>query len=508
MQILLTNQGTRNYARILLLLGAGISLAVSGCAQTVFLPEVPEVRARNHVASLTLHAVNENGRDAFSFEGNAVAPVIRASPGDVLKITYINDLPAKSSETCAINPCLDMTNLHFHGLSISPNSPQDDVIGMMARPGQTLHYSVEIPRDHPPGLFWYHTHPHGESHRQALDGMSGAIVIEGMERYVPGVARLRERVMVVRGRSIEHDPNAAELMRAVEIPPKGCGGESEAVAEIFTLNGVVRPRIAIAPNERQLWRVVNASADRYLDLQLGEQTFEILALDGMPLAYHDPEHPARVTDHLLLAPAGRLEAIVTGPPPGIHESLRTRCVNTGPDGDPNPEMVLADLVQPGSAQPSPLKTDAQPTRLKAHAIDERAPLYKPIDVEPLKQAAPDFTVIFTEDKNGFYINGRKYAPEASSMTSARVGTYEHWRILNRTAELHPFHIHQVHFLAYAENGVPLAHPEWLDTVNVPYAGSVDVILDFTDPIIKGMSVFHCHLLNHEDKGMMAKILFK
>ena len=64
------------------------------------------------------------------------------------------------------------------------------------------------------------------------------------------------------------------------------------------------------------------------------------------------------------------------------------------------------------------------------------------------------------------------------------------------------------FLAYAENGVPLAHPEWLDTVNVPYAGSVDVILDFTDPIIKGMSVFHCHLLNHEDKGMMAKILFK
>jgi FtsP/CotA-like multicopper oxidase with cupredoxin domain len=338
--------------------------------------------------------------------------------------------------------------------------------------------------------------------------MSGAIVIEGMERYFPDVARLRERVVVVRGRSIEHDPNAAELMRTVEIPPKGCGGEAEVVEEIFTVNGVVRPRIEIAPNERQLWRVVNASADRYLDLQLEGQTFEILALDGMPLAYHDPEHPTRATEHLLLAPAGRLEAIVTGPPPGIHESLRTLCVNTGPDGDPNPEMVLADLVQPSSAQPSAHKTDAQPARLKSHASDERAPLYKPIDVEPLKQAAPDFTVIFTEDKNGFYINGRKYAPDASPMTSARAGTYQHWRILNQTAELHPFHIHQVHFLAFAENGVPLAHPEWLDTVNVPYGGSVDVILDLTDPIIKGMSVFHCHLLNHEDKGMMAKILFK
>jgi hypothetical protein len=77
-----------------------------------------------------------------------------------------------------------------------------------------------------------------------------------------------------------------------------------------------------------------------------------------------------------------------------------------------------------------------------------------------------------------------------------------------SAELHPFHIHQAHFLAYAENGVPLARPAWRDTVNVPYRSSVDVIPDLTAPVIKGMSVFHCHLLNHEDKGMMAKILFK
>jgi FtsP/CotA-like multicopper oxidase with cupredoxin domain len=142
-----------------------------------------------------------------------------------------------------------------------------------------------------------------------------------------------------------------------------------------------------------------------------------------------------------------------------------------------------------------------------HDIAARPPLYRLIDVEPLKRAAPDFTVTFTEDKNGFYINGRKFAVDASPMTSARIGTYQHWRIVNQTGELHPFHIHQVHFLAYAENGAPLANPAWLDTVNVPYRGSVDVILDFTDPVIKGMSVFHCHLLNHEDKGMMAKILF-
>jgi len=503
MELLGTNQKTGKYTNILLLMATQIFLAAVGWAQAISLPEPPQVRAKNHVVSLTLHAVNENGRDAFAFNGANVAPVIRASPGDVLKITYVNDLPVKSPETCAVNPCMDMTNLHFHGLTVSPDAPQDDVLSMLATPGHILHYSVEIPRNHPPGLFWYHTHPHGESHRQVLDGMSGAIVIEGMQRYAPEVRRLRERVLVVRGRSIEHDPNAAELRQDVEIPAKGCGGEAEAVEEIFTVNGAVRPRIEIAPNERQFWRIVNASADRYLDLQLDGHTFEIVALDGMPLAYHEPNNPTRTTNHLLLAPAGRLEAIVTGPEPGTHSALRTLCVDTGPVGDPNPGMVLADVAQPGSGQPI-----THVASERARAIDDRPPVYKPVDVEPLKKTAPEFTVTFTEDKKGFYINGRKFAADASPMTTVRVGTYQHWRILNQTGELHPFHIHQVHFLAYAENGVPLAHPAWLDTVNVPYGRSVDVILDFTDPVIKGMSVFHCHLLNHEDKGMMAKILFK
>jgi FtsP/CotA-like multicopper oxidase with cupredoxin domain len=95
-----------------------------------------------------------------------------------------------------------MTNLHFHGLTVSPDAAQDDVLNMMASPGQTLRYTVQIPREHPPGLYWYHTHPHGESHRQVLDGMSDALVIEGMQSYVPALIGLPERVLVVNGRSI------------------------------------------------------------------------------------------------------------------------------------------------------------------------------------------------------------------------------------------------------------------------------------------------------------------
>jgi suppressor of ftsI len=499
--------GRGKFARILFL-ALQTFLTAYGSAQTASAPEPPQVRSEDHVLSLTLDAVNENGRDAFAYEGKTVAPVIRAFPGDTLSITYFNNLPEKSDETCAVNPCMDMTNLHFHGLSVSPHAPQDDVLTMLAKPGEVLHYSVKIPRDHPPGLFWYHTHPHGESDRQVLDGMSGAIVIEGIERYVPEVRGLRERVMVVRGRSIKHDPNAAALMRDVEIPAKGCGGETEAVEEIFTVNGALRPKIEISPKERQFWRIVNASPDRYLDLQLDGGILQIVALDGMPLAYHDPQHPKRAADHVRLAPAGRVEAIVTGPALQAHASLRTLCVDTGPDGDPNPEMVLADLTQ---ASPEPMNPDQQkpdPLRAPEQRTETKPPAYKPVNVERLKKRAPSFTVIFTEDKKGFYINGKKFAMDAAPMTTVRVGGYQHWSIVNRTSEIHPFHIHQVHFLSYAQNGAPLTHPAWLDTVNVPVGGTVDVILDFTNPVIKGMAVFHCHLLNHEDKGMMAKILFK
>ena len=116
------NHKRGKYAQIPLLIAVQMILTTLSWAQDVSLPEPPQARAKNHVVSLTLRAVNENGRDAFKFNGETVAPVIRASPGDTLKITYINDLPAKSAETCAPNPCTNMTNLHFHGLTVSPDA--------------------------------------------------------------------------------------------------------------------------------------------------------------------------------------------------------------------------------------------------------------------------------------------------------------------------------------------------------------------------------------------------
>jgi suppressor of ftsI len=476
------------------------ALMCASCeGRVVSLPDVPIVRSRDGLATVTLTARRRpDGRDAFVFDGRDVPPTIRIAPGDTLKIHYVNALPVVP-ESVPRNGQMNMTNLHFHGLSVSPRRPQDDVLDMMAMPGEALDYTLDIPRDHLPGLHWYHTHPHGESHRQVLDGMSGALIIEGIEAYAPEVRTLRERVLLIRELDIENNPHAAALRAHVQVEQTACGESHDQVDRLFTINGMLRPEIAMRPGERQFWRIVNAGADRYVDIEAPNQRFEIVAYDGLPVAYHDPGHSPLRVHHVLLPPAGRVEAIVTAPDRGGRSPLRTRCVDTGPDGDPNPGMLLADIASTDTAPAGLPEWPGVPTATPpAFGLD---------DVQPATREPPRFTAVFSEDDKGFYINGQKYSADAQPMVRAKIGGYEHWKIVNNSREIHPMHIHQVHFLPFLENDRPFPDPHWLDTVNVPVGGSVDVIMDFTDPIIRGMSLFHCHLLNHEDKGMMAKVLF-
>src|SRR6476660_4351052 len=466
-------------------------------AQDGLLPELPEARSPITLIAAT-HPVT--GKSEFRYGDNNTSPVIRVEPGTVLNVEYKNELAPQSKEDCFGHPCMQMTNLHFHGLHVSPDAPQDDVLTMLASPGETLDYSVQVPRQEAPGLYWYHTHPHGESYIQDLDGMSGAIVVEGIERYVPEVLNMRERILVLRDLVLPTDAaQQKRVMESVSMQTTQCGSAPEKPERAFTVNGSLRPQIDIAPRERQFWRIVNASPDRYADLEVDSVSLDVVALDGMPLAYHDPSIRKRSMSHVLVPPAGRVEAIVTVLPADSHAALRTRCFDTGADGDSNPAMILADIVS------------AKPPNLKTRPGLGGAPVYITFPPKVLKRveaSEPKFVVNFTEDKQGFYINGKKFEMNAGPMLTVDVGSLQHWRVLNPTREVHPFHIHQVHFLVYAVDNKPVKDPVWLDTVNVSYGSSVDLVMDFTDPIIRGMSVFHCHLLSHEDKGMMAKILFR
>jgi suppressor of ftsI len=490
--------GSRRSFFVLAVLASLVPGIPSLLGQDVTLPELPQVSG-----PFTLSAVTDSasGKSRFRYNGNDVPPTIRVRPGQDIRVEYVNGLSRVSKERCVMMPCSNRSNLHFHGLHVSPEAPQDDVLTMSAAPGETLRYTVSVPRNQPPGLYWYHTHQHMESYRQDLDGMSGAIVVEGIDRYLPELRHMAERIMVLRDAELdEQGPQRSALMRKVSLQAQGCGSSTEQPERVFTVNGVVRPEIQIAPGEHQFWRVVNASPDLYADIEIDGSTFDVVALDGMPFAFHEPKIRSRRMSHVLLAPAGRMEAIVTGPQAGVRATLHTRCFDTGSDGDPNGAMVLADLAPKHSSRAS-----------RTIVEDTGRPVYQPVPLavaHSVEQSEPQFTTVFTEDKNGFYINGKKFMMDSPPMLTVQIGSYEHWRVVNKTNEVHPFHIHQVHFLAYARNGERLQQQEWLDTVNVPPMGSVDLVMDFTDPIIRGTSLFHCHLLNHEDKGMMAKIVFR
>src|ERR1700730_3588840 len=252
---------------------------------------------------------------------------------------------------------------------------------------------------------------------------------------------MRERGFVVRELFVPTDSAVRKrVMKSVSMQTTQCGTAPEKPERAFTVNGSLRPKIDIAPGERQFWRIVNASPDLYADLELGSGSFEIVALDGIPLAYHDRSIRTRSMSHVLLPPAGRVEAIVTGPPADSHAALRTRCFDTGPDGDSNPAMILADIV---SVQPSSLKTRNAPGGTPVYITSP------PETLKHVEASEPQFAVTFTEDKQGFYINGQKFEMNAGPMLTVDVGSLQHWRVLNPTREVHPFHIHQVHFLAYA-----------------------------------------------------------
>lgn len=477
------------------------------------LPGIPEVDAVDGTATLDLvAALDKHGRPAFYWKDQEVAPTIRLRPGDSIHLHYENRLP----QVCGLGLESD-SNLHFHGLTTAPIVHGDDVIATKVQPGTSFDYIVKINPDQPPGLYWYHPHPHGLANWEIDNGMAGAIVVEGIADEIRSLAGLREQVFVLRDEPNDTSVAAAELLTARaqhgfpsaappdpdEVGPP-CGVETSAQPSI---NGFPSATIAIKPGERQLWRIVNASGHRHFDLALvnAKMAFErgsmqLAGIDGVPLGYYRNAAPLRPIEHIVIPPAGRAEIVVTGPP--LPDYLVSLCYNAGPSGDINPWAILGGLIDDDAR--TPMDRIAAPFGLRP------APEY--LAVPP---PAERRVIRFEEDKKGFYIDHKAYNPAGPPLITARVGTTEEWTLENDTDEVHDFHIHQVHFIAESTNGIPEAHPHWADTVDIPpqrhgpgnvlRPSTVKVLLDFRDPVIRGTFLFHCHIVDHEDGGMMAKI---
>jgi suppressor of ftsI len=481
-----------------------------------------EVQSSNGIVSLHLNAILDphTGAPAFAYQESKQAPTIRVHPGDTIDLTYENDLPPSPSEP------LNMTNLHFHGLSVSPNPPADDAM-LMAMPGQNIHYSLRIPPEQPPGIYWYHPHAYGETNWQVSNGMAGAIIVEGVSSYVPQLVGMRERVLIVRDILMRPDfSTLAKLKRTLSskralldngLTSSACSSQPDE-NHILTVNGATMPTIGIAAGERQFWRIVNAGAGRYLDLAVDGESVQLVSLDGVPLAAYPGNAVTQTVGHVLVPPAGRAEIIVTGRSSGA--ALRTLCFDSGPIGDPNPAAPLAILKAPTAAEESiatSSRTIVKPSpggskTKKARFVGSGNGVYTALPAPTTKR-----TITLDEAPDGlsFFINGKAFAMNAPPLITAQAGTVEEWTVLNTTEEVHDFHIHQIHFAVEEVNGQAQSPYRWVDTVNVPYQttaadgtttpGKVKLLMDFRDPVIRGTFMFHCHILEHEDGGMMAKI---
>jgi FtsP/CotA-like multicopper oxidase with cupredoxin domain len=454
-------------AGALLLAGGSYGVLRGGSATPVSAEPVSFSSGQGRVVKYTLTAdeqVFQIGTKRVlgkGYNGRYVGPTLVLRPGDTLDLQLVNRLS-------------EPTNLHFHGMHVSPTGLSDNVFRMV-EPGQTARYVVKLPPDVDPGLYWYHSHNHPLSSEQVFGGLSGLIVVEGMLGLLPANLRgIPDKTFALKDFQ-DHDG---------AIPSKDADIHIGAPTN-RTVNGELDPRINIRPGETQLWRFANIGANIFYDLALDGHTFHVVAQDANPV------WKVWATDHLLMPPGSRFEVLVQGAKAGTY-TLRTRAYGTGPAGNQFPEATLATVVSSGRAQP--------PAVLPTSLVPKTVPWGYLAD-QPIARRR---TATFSENAAGtrFFIDGRPFDMHRVDVRPL-LGTTEEWTVRNTSGEQHPFHIHQDDFQVMSVNGVPYDANGQQDTVNLPAHGEVVIRDSFTQ--FTGEFVFHCHILNHEDNGMMATV---
>ncbi len=386
-------------------------------------PEPKDLRSRDGVLKLDLSIRDFEEKDGsvrycYLLADGTQSPTLRLHPGDLLILHLTDRLVAFDTAVAAAHPMQGSgstgqsmkmtmhmqpdssdpctrgamtavaTNIHFHGLTVPPVCHEDDVLTTSILPGDPpFEYRFRIPENEPPGLYWYHPHIHGFSKVEVLGGASGALIIEGIEPANPALAGLPERVLVIRDQDLLN-PNAPPSKSEPVVPKFLIDRDGDTAnngtgfgrpAKDLSVNFVPVPypdyppaRITMRPRERQLWRVVNASAITYLNLavlfRLDPQRLGIVAIDGVPLHYGgSPSPPIVWVDHIGLPPGARAEFVIDGPPLGVPGLFVTRTVDTGPGGENDPNRALAsitaanDAPEPRSRLPSDPKPLSSPT---------------------------------------------------------------------------------------------------------------------------------------------------
>jgi FtsP/CotA-like multicopper oxidase with cupredoxin domain len=285
---------------------------LSGPASGQPLRQPPEARSAGGVLATDVRAAYSGydlgGKPVFlrGYDGLPVGRTLRVRAGDQLRLHLWNDLPWEpAGQTCGGNVphALNTTNMHLHGVHVSPNEPSDYILLALGPKGSQSEgkptdypYIYDIPPSHPPGTYFYHAHYHGSVAMQVASGMSGCLIIEGEVDDIPEIRMAAERVLLVQSQSVGPD-GTCEDYAVLERP-----GPTYVNAQLM-------PVLTMDPGEVQRWRLVNATHDRLLRLTVPEPLESVLlCTDGNPL-------PAarRLTAPLPLVPGNRADLLVKAP---------------------------------------------------------------------------------------------------------------------------------------------------------------------------------------------------
>jgi FtsP/CotA-like multicopper oxidase with cupredoxin domain len=472
----------------------------------------------------------------FQTADGVESPTLHVFPGDKIIINLTNDVPSvpgapagtvsSTSDQCgAATMTVTSVNMHFHGLNVSPRCHSDEVVHTLVNSGQTFNYAIQVPPDEPPGLYWYHPHVHGIASASVQRGASGAIIVEGIENIQPAVVGLPQRLLVIRDQLLPGgDPAKAPKRwkgKRPDTPPQPSWDVSVNYVPIL-YSDYVPASIHMKEDSREFWRVANASANTILDLEVlyqdRPQLLQVVALDGVPTGSQDGKAQGSIVSvrHILLPPAGRAEFILTAP---NHKTGRaqlvTQAIEGGPDADSNPARPLAQIhvIRTAPHLPRIPERSGPPhaqrfADLRNARVSATRTLYfseRPAPGKGLDVPMDFFITVDGQTETLFDPN----SPPAITTTQ---GSVEDWTIENHTQEVHEFHMHQIHFLLLEVNGkkVQTDAQQFYDTYQVPYwtgSGpypSVKLRMDFRGAVV-GDFVYHCHILEHEDGGMMATI---
>ncbi len=499
-------------------IAAPLALKLSGCAGSESFVG-PGVDAYELVVGYKEQVVGGFRIRTRTYGGGIPGPTITTAPGRGLRVTINNQLPPNPHAEHSDNPNnphdFNTTNLHVHGLHVVPHlfepvgTSNPDAKLIAVEPGERYTYNFDIPQDQPPGLYWYHAHHHGSTAVQSFSGMAGLIIVRGNIDEVPEIKAAREQIVAVQSIRVEPDRNDPSLYvmepLAGKTPEEGGFKAHGYDKTIFCVNGeavswldqhdmatqLSVQTVNARPGEVIRFRMLNGADDQLMPMQLDGHTMHVIGYDGIALPNLLPQEVVE------LAPANRVEFLIRAGAPGTYAFRQLPVI--GEQFADSEGMILLNLSVSGEPMTMGLPAQLPPGM---EPLPEPNAAGNSLEFETIFPSSPEDNLLTGV---AFKINNLLYKEDRIDHTS-RLGTVEDWNVSATMEEGHPLHVHVNAFQVLEIDGQPVDPPIYKDTVWVRKGTTVKIRMPFDK--FAGKTVYHCHILIHEDTGMMQNLMIQ